>query len=124
MTTPRYADYLTVAASLRAIADKLDALAESGLPSPYVALAIQPAGQQRDDASTIAAVDAVSDVLFGHPGETQQMSVGTYHHSAKGLFPGIAVDVYNSVSSPEISKLQAEIAELRRQRDELTGGVS
>lgn len=124
MTVPAFADFPTVAASLRYIADRLDTLADAGLPDPYVQLVIQPSvgSARRGDEATIQAVDTVAEALFGYVGNTEAMSGGSYHHTARGQFAGVGVGVYNAVSSPEVRRLQAEIDELRRQRDELAGG--
>lgn len=105
--------YEVLADELASAAEAIRGLAGRGLPDlSWVQLSIQPA-QGWDDATVIGMVDTVGQVLLGKPGETQDMSAGTYHHGVGGKRGPLEVRVYQRVDPPEKRALEAELARLR-----------
>lgn len=122
----RYADYGTIADSLRKIADALDTFADQPMPrKPYVSLDIQPgASRGDDDDATIAAVSALAAALYGGTATMKPYSSGDWHYESHGVVPGISVSVYDRVTSPEERKLREEVEALRRERDALAADLA
>ncbi len=120
MTAPvlPYAEPATVAATLRRIADAIETVDPNLFPrDPYVSIDIQP-GTPDDDRATVAIIDTLGMAILGQPGTVKRVG-GSYHHHVAGVLPGVHVSIYDEITSPEKLALQAEIDELRRQRDAL-----
>lgn len=108
--------YQRIAATLRELADRLDTLTGLNLPTcTYVQLSIQPGehGPDRTDERTIAAVDAVSEALFGYGGANHEMCNDAWHYDAHGQIGSVTVAVYGSIDNPIQKQLQTELERLR-----------
>ena len=118
MTSNRPQTAADVAAGLRAIAARLDALGDAALPNVYIGVDILPNGGEDIE---IAAIDLLGQALYGQPGTTRELSGGTFHHRVTGHIDGIEVAVYTAVSSPAERRMRAELARLDAELTEAVG---
>jgi len=97
-----------VAAALRAMADDLAAMPAAVLPDLAVTVDIQASTWGGTDAERIAAVDALSTALVGHPGQSESMPNGTVHHHMSLDFryraDGLRVAVYTGLTDLEVAR--------------------
>jgi hypothetical protein len=89
---------------------------------PYTPTPIARAAIESRPAA-VAAVDAVSVALLGHPAKTERMSSGTFHHTTKGDRGPIHLDIYQQVADPDADERDAELARLRAEVEQLRAAV-
>src|SRR6266508_2105127 len=109
--------YADLATELHAIADDLAGLAGRDLPELYLSIHMQPRVQ--GDEAKIAAVDALAVALVGAPGQTVQLSGGSYHHRFNGRRGPVSIDGLQQVTPPEQQALQEEIERARAELERL-----
>lgn len=122
-----------IAEELHRIADDLHNLIGQPVPGLF-ALNIQPhnadayrANTVKGRPITVAAVDAVANVLLGKAAESYPCG-GGFHHGVDGKRGRVTVQIYTSVADPdavdpeeEITRLRAEVAELRSKAPDASG---
>lgn len=116
MTTNRPSTVKEIATALQTVADRLATLGELPMSNPGVRVDILPHGGEDVE---VAAIDAIGRAVTGKPGQTEQYSDGSYHHTVSGHVDGIQVHAFTSVSSPVERKMRAELAQLRARLGEL-----
>jgi hypothetical protein len=120
---PELTGYQRLAADLRAAADLFDKAADVPMRErPWVQLDIQPGG---DDEQVIDRTDRLGAVLFGKPGQAQEMHDGTYHYDIRGMVGAVQIHVFDSIAEATVkererqAELVAKEAELARLRAEV-----
>lgn len=121
--------FAEVAAALYRIADSIVTLTGSDLPKARFTLSIQPGKFKGGDDLNAGAVDAVTSALFGHPGQVDPMSDGTYLYTNRETgverVGPVDVRVLTGVSTEWVQKREAATklaereAELERLRAEV-----
>lgn len=122
-----FGDSAMAAAALRKLADVAESTTGS-VPAGELYLAVTlsvAAHSTMPEAERVAVVDAISYAVFGRPAGPEEIAGKSYHNAgawASKDLPGVHFKTGTSVAGPEAKEraaLQAQIEELRRQRDEL-----